>query len=114
MKQQQKTIYANVYRNKINDGDSQTSLLVIFSEGGGTSVHRVGKAFSCDHLAKMKQLLNTSLTSIDLPWVLFLKPQDLNKTKEPEDAGHEIECWGGGGGLGTLGIFGWGFAAGTL
>ena len=35
MKQQQKIIYANVYRNTINDGDSQTSLLPIFSEGGG-------------------------------------------------------------------------------
>ena len=36
-----KIIYANVYRNTINDGDSQTSLLPIFSEGGGTSVHRL-------------------------------------------------------------------------
>ena len=34
MKQQQKIIYANVYRNTINNGDSQTSLLPIFSEGG--------------------------------------------------------------------------------
>ena len=34
-------IYANVYRNTIKDGDSQTSLLPIFSEGGGTSVHRL-------------------------------------------------------------------------
>ena len=41
MKQQQKIIYANVYRNTINDGDSQTSLLPIFSDGGGTSVHRL-------------------------------------------------------------------------
>ena len=41
MKQQQKIIYANVYRNTINDGDSQTSLLPFFSEGGGTSVHRL-------------------------------------------------------------------------
>ena len=39
MKQQQKIIYANVYPNTINDGDAQTSLLPIFSEGGGTSVH---------------------------------------------------------------------------
>ena len=39
MKQQQKIIYANVYLNTINDRDSQTSLLPIFSEGGGTSVH---------------------------------------------------------------------------
>ena len=39
MKQQQKIIYANVYPNTINDGNSQTSLLPIFSEGGGTSVH---------------------------------------------------------------------------
>ena len=36
-------IYANVYRNTINDGDSQTSLLPIFSEGGGTSVHRLAE-----------------------------------------------------------------------
>ena len=29
-------------RNTINDGDSQTSfLLIFFSEGGGTSVHRL-------------------------------------------------------------------------
>ena len=35
-----KLIYANVYRNTINDGDSQTSL-PIFPEGGGTSVHRL-------------------------------------------------------------------------
>ena len=28
-------IYANVYRNTINDGDSQTSPLPIFPEGGG-------------------------------------------------------------------------------
>ena len=33
MKQQQKIIYANVYRNTINNGDSLTSLLPIFSEG---------------------------------------------------------------------------------
>ena len=43
IKQQQKIIYANVYRNTINDGDSQTSLLPIFSEGGGASVHRLHK-----------------------------------------------------------------------
>ena len=36
-----KIIYANVYRNTINDGDSQTSPLPIFPEGGGTSVHRL-------------------------------------------------------------------------
>ena len=34
-----KIIYANVYRNTINDGDSQTSPLPIFPERGGTSVH---------------------------------------------------------------------------
>ena len=55
-------------------------------------------------------LLNTSLTSIDLPWVLFLKPKDLNKTKEPEDAGHEIGCPG----EGYFRTFWWGCAAGTL
>ena len=38
---EQKLIYANVYRNTINDGDSQTSPLPLFSEGGGTSVHRL-------------------------------------------------------------------------
>ena len=38
---EQKIIYANVYRNTINDGDSQTSPLPIFLEGGGTSVHRL-------------------------------------------------------------------------
>ena len=36
-----KIIYANVYRNTINDGDSQTSSLPIFPEGVGTSVHRL-------------------------------------------------------------------------
>ena len=36
-----KIIYANVYRNTINDGDSQTSPLPIFPEGRGTSVHRL-------------------------------------------------------------------------
>ena len=36
-----KIIYANVYRNTINDGDSQTSPLPIFPEGVGTSVHRL-------------------------------------------------------------------------
>ena len=41
MKQQQKIVYANVYPNTINDSDAQTSLLLIFSEGGGTSVHWV-------------------------------------------------------------------------
>ena len=41
MKQQQKIIYPNVYRNTINHSDSQMSLLPIFSEGGGTSVHRL-------------------------------------------------------------------------
>ena len=30
-------MYANVYGNTINDGDSQTSPLPIFPEGGGTS-----------------------------------------------------------------------------
>ena len=32
---EQKIIYVNVYRNTINDGDSQTSPLPIFLEGGG-------------------------------------------------------------------------------
>ena len=36
-----KIIYADVYRNTIDDGDSQTSPLPIFSGGGGTSVHRL-------------------------------------------------------------------------
>ena len=34
-------IYANLYRNTINNGDSQTSPLPTFPEGGGTSVHRL-------------------------------------------------------------------------
>ena len=42
---EQKIIYANIYRNTINDSDSQTSPLPIFPEGGvgggGTSVHRL-------------------------------------------------------------------------
>ena len=38
-------IYANVYRNTINDGDSQTSPLPISPEGGGTSIHRL--LFGC-------------------------------------------------------------------
>ena len=38
---EQKIIYANVYRNTINDGDSQLSSLPIFPEGVGTSVHRL-------------------------------------------------------------------------
>ena len=38
---EQKIIYANVYRNTINDGDSQTSPLPIYTEGGTTSVHRL-------------------------------------------------------------------------
>ena len=33
--------YANVHRNMINDGNSQTSLLPIFSVGRGTSVYRL-------------------------------------------------------------------------
>ena len=41
-----KLIYANVYRNTINDGDSQTSPLPIFTEGGGTSVHRLNRITS--------------------------------------------------------------------
>ena len=40
-----KIIYANVYRNTINDGDSQTSPLPISPEGGGKSVHRL--PFGC-------------------------------------------------------------------
>ena len=38
---EQKIIYANVYRNTINDGDSHTSPLPIYTEGGTTSVHRL-------------------------------------------------------------------------
>ena len=38
---EQKKNYANLYRNTINDGDSQTSPLPIFPEGVGTSVHRL-------------------------------------------------------------------------
>ena len=34
----------------INDGDSQTSLLPIFSEGGGTSVHRLKALQKLEHL----------------------------------------------------------------
>ena len=42
-----KLIYANLYRNTINDGDSQTSPLPIFTEGGGgTSVHRLNRITS--------------------------------------------------------------------
>ena len=37
---------ANLYRNTINDGDSQTSSLPIFPEGVGTSVHRLKLSFS--------------------------------------------------------------------
>ena len=33
--------------NTIIVGDSQTSLLPIFSEGGGTSVHRLRKSWIC-------------------------------------------------------------------
>ena len=40
-RENKKIIYANVYRNTINDGDSQTPPLPIFPEGGGTSVHRL-------------------------------------------------------------------------
>ena len=36
-----KIIYANVYRNTINDGDSQKFPLPIFPERVGTSVHRL-------------------------------------------------------------------------
>ena len=38
-------IYANVYGNTINDGDSQTSPLPIFPEGRGTSAHRLRTTF---------------------------------------------------------------------
>ena len=38
---EKKKMYANVYQNTINDGDSQTPPLPIFPEGGGTSVHRL-------------------------------------------------------------------------
>ena len=41
-------IYANVYWNSINDGDSQTSPLPIFTEGGATSVHRLDSC-GCTH-----------------------------------------------------------------
>ena len=44
MKQQQKIIHANVYWNTINDGDSQTSLLPMFSKGRGSSVHRLAQS----------------------------------------------------------------------
>ena len=36
-----KIIYANVYWNTINDGDSQMSPLPIFPDGGGMSVYRL-------------------------------------------------------------------------
>ena len=39
--EEQKLIYANIYRNTINDGDSHTSPLPLFPKGGGTSVHRL-------------------------------------------------------------------------
>ena len=42
-------IYANVYRNMINDGDSQTSPLPIFPEGVGTSVHRLSRICPFQH-----------------------------------------------------------------
>ena len=35
MRKNKKIIYANVYRNTINDGDSQTSPLPMFPQGGG-------------------------------------------------------------------------------
>ena len=40
-----KLIYANVYRNTINDGDSQTSPLPIFPDGVETSVHRLLRVY---------------------------------------------------------------------
>ena len=38
---EQNNLCKSVYRNTINDGDSQTSPLPIFPEGRGTSVHRL-------------------------------------------------------------------------
>ena len=60
-----KIIYANVYRNTINDGDSQTSPLPTFPEGGGggTSVHRLAslsKSPSSDCGAGKRRPLATS------------------------------------------------------
>ena len=63
MKKQQKIIYANVYRNTINDGDSQTSLLPIFCEGRGTSVHRL----------RWETILKSILGTIQWPNVIYTK-----------------------------------------
>ena len=67
-----KIIYANVYRNTINDGESQTSPLPIFSEGGGTSVHRLLKEigdFRSRLLFKPDYILFI-LTRNQLSWVV--------------------------------------------
>ena len=48
-----KLIYANLYRNTINDGDSQTSPLPIFTEGGGDVCTQAKQ----DYLAKSFHVL---------------------------------------------------------
>ena len=61
-----KIIYANIYRNTINDGDSQTSPLPIFPEGVETSVHRLGK-FTLERNIVLDETKKCTKTDSQLP-----------------------------------------------
>ena len=84
-----KIIYANVYRNTINDGDSQTSPLPIFPEGGGTSVHRltdeqlghVDIVFSNYYNLQSVRTLNSQIVCVQTPPIICTEAHTTNVVK---------------------------------
>ena len=83
-----KIIYANVYRNTINDGDSQTSPLPIFP-GGGTSVHRltdeqlghVDIVFSNYYNLQSVRTLNSQTVCVQTPPIICTEAHTTNVVK---------------------------------
>ena len=61
-----KIIYANVYRNTINDGDSQTSPLPIFPEGGGDvcTQARIKRLFEKNTVYDLEQSVEVKLENL--------------------------------------------------
>ena len=93
---EQKIIYANVYRNTINDGDSQTFPLPIFPEGGGTSVHRLHFFVSIFFglIGKVMHAKREFCTTITLfSWSVLVLTIALNQSAHKKSLNYYIQCF---------------------
>ena len=91
-----KIIYVNVYGNTINDGDSQTSLLPIFPEGGGTFVHSLHFFVSIffDLIGKVMHAKREFCTTITLfSWSVLVLTIALNQSAHKKSLNYYIQCF---------------------